>query len=266
MFHKEKEVLRQIAKASDAIRRKHRMLKLGKEDAENMLSETFRPIVTPLEKLVKMSDIPVEHKIETKFEKHKEDNEEEEEKEEEEDNDEISFITATDEDNRERDTIMVDQTVESAENYEKLTKKYLFLLKHNRKQCLDMIYGVRKLSNGSLMIGDTPISFNDQYIEIGDKRYLISTGLLELLFKQRPDEAYVSADDLEHYKEILVTTNAHKKKYSSSEFIRADKGSKYKNIIIKLLFSRESSSKTQSTSGSLLKNGKIFYRRCTGLS
>ena len=177
MFHKEKEVLRQISKASDAIRRKHRMLKLGKEDAENMLSETFRPIVTPLEKLVDMSNIPVEHKIETKFEKHKEDNEEEE------DNDEISFITATDEDNRERDTIMVDQTVESAENYEKLTKKYLFLLKHNRKQCLDMIYGVRKLSKGSLMIGDTHISFNDQYIEIGDKRYLIRTGLLELLFK-----------------------------------------------------------------------------------
>ena len=228
MFRKEKEVLRQIAKASDAIRRKHRMLKLGKQDAENMLSETFKPIVTPLEKLVNMSDIPVRHKIETKFEKHKEDNEEEEEKEEEEeDNDEISFITATDEDNRERDTIMVDQTAESAENYEKLTKKYLLLLKHNTKQCLDMIYGVRKLTNGSLMIGDTPISFNDQYIEIGDKRYLISTGLLELLFKQRSDQAYVSADDLEHYKEILVTTNAHKKKYSSSESIRADKGSKY---------------------------------------
>ena len=117
MFHKEKKVLRQIAKISDAIRRKHRMLKLGKEDAENMLSETYKPIVTPLEKLVNMSDIPVEHKIETKFEKHKEDNEEEEEE-----NDEISFIAATDEDNLERDTIMVDQTVESAENYEKLTK------------------------------------------------------------------------------------------------------------------------------------------------
>ena len=51
MFHKDKG-LRQIAKASDAIRPKHRMLKLGKEDAENMLSETFKPIVTPLEKLV----------------------------------------------------------------------------------------------------------------------------------------------------------------------------------------------------------------------
>ena len=104
MFHKEKEVLRRIAKASDAIRRKHRMLKLGKVDAENMLIETFKPIVAPLEKLVGMADIPVEHKIETKFEKHKEDNEEEEEEEE---NDDISFITATDEDNRKHDKITV---------------------------------------------------------------------------------------------------------------------------------------------------------------
>ena len=103
---------------------------------------------------------------------------------------------------------------------------------------------------------ETPISFNDPYIEIGDKRYLISTGLLELLLKQRPDEAYVSADDLENYKEILVTTNAHKNKYSSSESICADKGSKYKNIIIKFVSSRESSLKRQSTSGSSLKRQK----------
>ena len=60
-----------VSIASDAIRRKHRMLKLGTEDAENMLSETFRPIIAPLEKLVNMSDIPVEHKIVTKFEKRK---------------------------------------------------------------------------------------------------------------------------------------------------------------------------------------------------
>ena len=47
-FHKEKEVLRQVAKASQAIRRKHRMLKMGKEAIEQMMSETFKPIVIPL--------------------------------------------------------------------------------------------------------------------------------------------------------------------------------------------------------------------------
>ena len=49
---KQKHILRQIAKASDAIRRKHRLLKLGKETVEKTLSETFKPIVNPLEKIV----------------------------------------------------------------------------------------------------------------------------------------------------------------------------------------------------------------------
>ena len=63
-FHKEKEVLRQIAKASEVIRRKHQMLKMGKEAAEQMMSETFKPIVIPLQKLVDISNPPT--KIEVK--------------------------------------------------------------------------------------------------------------------------------------------------------------------------------------------------------
>ena len=37
--------------------------------------------------------------------------------------------------------------------------------------------------------GDIPINFENQYVQIDEKRYLISSGLLELLFKQKPDEA-----------------------------------------------------------------------------
>ena len=51
-FLKEKNILCQVAKASDAIRRKHRLLKLGKETVEQTLSETFKPIINPLEKIV----------------------------------------------------------------------------------------------------------------------------------------------------------------------------------------------------------------------
>ena len=51
-FLKQKNILRQIAKASDAIRRNHRLLKLGKGTVEQTLSETFKPIVNPLEKIV----------------------------------------------------------------------------------------------------------------------------------------------------------------------------------------------------------------------
>ncbi|XP_043469606.1 uncharacterized protein LOC122503211 [Leptopilina heterotoma] len=51
-LRKQKDILGQIAKASDAIRRKHRLMKLGKEEIEQTLSNTFKPIVTLIQKLV----------------------------------------------------------------------------------------------------------------------------------------------------------------------------------------------------------------------
>ncbi|XP_051158570.1 uncharacterized protein LOC127279956 [Leptopilina boulardi] len=180
MYHKEKEYLHQIAKASDAIRKKHRILKLGKEDAENTLNETFKPI---------------------------------------EEEDEEDYISAD-----ENETI-------PGFDYEKVIGKYLYLINHNRKQCLDTVYGVRKLRDGSFMIGDKPISFDNHLVNIGDKRFNVTTGLLELLFKNKPEKAYISEEDERNYKEILIASNAHKKKYSSSEPIRTDKNFKFMNFI-----------------------------------
>ena len=45
-------MLHQLVKARDAIKRKYRILKFGKDNVEKILSETFKPIVHPLEKLV----------------------------------------------------------------------------------------------------------------------------------------------------------------------------------------------------------------------
>ena len=41
----------QIVKASDAIRRKHRMLKRGKEAIGTSIKEVFKPIITPLQEM-----------------------------------------------------------------------------------------------------------------------------------------------------------------------------------------------------------------------
>ena len=51
-FQREKNVLRQLVKARDAIKRKYRILKFGKDNAEKILSETLKPIVDPLQQLV----------------------------------------------------------------------------------------------------------------------------------------------------------------------------------------------------------------------
>ena len=61
---KEEETLRQIVKASDAIRQKHRILKEGKNTSERAMRKVFKPIVTPLEKLVvRTHEIPIKNKM-----------------------------------------------------------------------------------------------------------------------------------------------------------------------------------------------------------
>ena len=47
----EERILHRIVKASDAIRRKHRMLKRGKEEIETSMNEVFKPIIAPLQEM-----------------------------------------------------------------------------------------------------------------------------------------------------------------------------------------------------------------------
>ena len=54
-FQREKRVLSQIAKSRQAIRKMYMLLKHGKEAAEKLFNETFKPIVGPLEKLVTLA-------------------------------------------------------------------------------------------------------------------------------------------------------------------------------------------------------------------
>ncbi|XP_043481259.1 uncharacterized protein LOC122510569 [Leptopilina heterotoma] len=233
MFHKEKEYLHQIAKASEAIRRKHRMLKLGKEEAESVLNETFKPIIQPLQKIINLTDS--EHE-----------------------NVKIENVKIEKKEQKEDDSINYESETEKSPDDDKISNKFLYLLNHNRKQCLDSTYGIRKLSDGSLMIGDSPITLEDQFVKIGDKRYLQTPGLLELLFKSKPTRSFISEADERNYKEILIATNAHKKKYSSSESLRTDKSYKYLNFISQ--FFPRTPTKQPSVSGSSLPKFMITNR------
>ena len=56
-FQREKNVLRQLVQARDAIKRKYRIIIFGKDNVEKLLNETFKPIVDPLQKLVAQKNI-----------------------------------------------------------------------------------------------------------------------------------------------------------------------------------------------------------------
>ncbi|KAK0074528.1 hypothetical protein PV325_008188 [Microctonus aethiopoides] len=54
--YKEKDILNQIVRARDIIRQKHKMIKLGRDKTKQAMKEVFKPVVTPLEKLVTTSN------------------------------------------------------------------------------------------------------------------------------------------------------------------------------------------------------------------
>ncbi|XP_046742530.1 uncharacterized protein LOC124409158 [Diprion similis] len=219
---KEKEVLRRIAQASNAIRRKHKILKTGKESLQETMKDVFKPVVTPLQELVNVSrdTKPVKQEVKEEIKTETMD----EPKNEMESEAEDSFATADEE----------DQTI--TESSAGLEDEYLRTLEDkNRQNELDTLYGVRNLSTAGLMVGDSPISFERNSIRIGSTVYPKTQGLLELLFKKMPNSVHVTPNDKKNYKNILLATNAHRKYCSATEPIRNTPSAKFKHLIAELL-------------------------------
>ena len=111
---------------------------------------------------------------------------------------EISFKTVSEdaEDNLE----MLNSSQLMSNNIANVSLKML----DEKKKELDNVYGVRKLSKGKLMIGESPINFEQNDVMIVNLSYPATKGLFELLFKKIPEENYISIVDRENYKNILL--------------------------------------------------------------
>ena len=104
-----------------------------------------------------------------------------------------------------------------------------------RNKDLDNVYGLRKLTKDRLMIRDSPISFSENNIHVGNLNFPKSKGLLELLFKKVPEESFVSTDDQRNYGKIINAPNAYKKHFKPDGEVRYSKAFKYKNFINKFI-------------------------------
>ena len=87
------------------------------------------------------------------------------------------------------------------------------------------------MADGTLKIGNQPIKINKYELTVGDVKYPVTNGLLQLIFEKDPDRQLISQDDADTFNEIVQNTNAHKKRYKSNESIREDKTSKLRNYV-----------------------------------
>ncbi|XP_011858311.1 PREDICTED: uncharacterized protein LOC105555879 [Vollenhovia emeryi] len=113
-----------------------------------------------------------------------------------------------------------------------LGQKYIGdLLGGENKNANDHVYGVYVSKDGT-KLGDKRFDVDkDDAMIIDGTRYVGTPGLYELIFKRLPDDLVYTKNDLQTYKSILLTTNAHRRGRSASMPIMGNKGYKYSMII-----------------------------------
>lgn len=113
---------------------------------------------------------------------------------------------------------------------------------NNEYRELNIPFGIRSEDN-KLLIGNTAVSISEatdgeRMIRVGDKKYMITPGLEQLLLLSKPELNTITESDKIAYKEILSSTNVHKRDYNPSAQIKGDKGIKYCKIIKPLFFDK----------------------------
>lgn len=278
MSQREKDLLRSISEVSNVIRRKHRLIKTGRESTEQSLTEFFKPVSEPLKKLTRPRDgvppppplqprdysTPRTVKPEPSVGLRKIDDtrsplsrsESMDSFKSVDDDDYVSFGASkqqSDDSNLElkqepeekSETELsaaaddADSSINDVANKSSTSiEEYLRKLRDKNGE-MDTNTGVRHLQKG-LHIGDSAINFDSDKFEVNGEEYNATEGLLELIFKKNVNEDVPTVHDLEQYWKILNSTSALKKNYVKTNTMRSDKSTKYKNIISKLLLKSKS--------------------------
>lgn len=124
-------------------------------------------------------------------------------------------------------------------------QRYIQNLISDTKGIFDTQYGVRyNADTNGYYVGDSEVTFGVKDLVVKQKRYKITPGLLELLFKKEP-VGYTEVD-LQKYKDIVYRTNAHKSGYKSTGHTAGNKGKKYQ--LVKKLMSTTFGSSSPITS------------------
>lgn len=247
MMHIDVKLKEELIKTTDALRKKYKALKRGKEAYETQVEDALRPITTPLNKLVKKSNSKQEEEHEKNIFQSSTKKIEPVRKEEEfitpspfisypnTDNNNSTPRTHT-EHSKTRKSLRINHRnfaeQLSHEEFSDIPKKYLDLFINNSNS-IDNIYGIY-LKNGKLYIGDGEFRVQGNDIHVKTKNFKGTHGLYELIFMKRPNEKIYNSEDLNNYKTILTDTNSHRDSHDPEKQVRGNRGAKYN--IIKHLF------------------------------
>ncbi|KAL6429511.1 hypothetical protein ACFW04_008292 [Cataglyphis niger] len=228
------------AKTRASIRRKHRALKTGKMESEVAMETRFKPIVEPLRRIAEHAERDERNAIkreEAESATSVEGNEDEEETFENDLESPSTFESPSTLETSVKRTLRTPQGRQMLhDRLGPLGRKYVgTLLGGERSSEIDNVYGVY-ISEDGAMLGDKRFDVDtDDSILINGIRYVGTPGLYELIFKRMPDDLVYTENDKLTYRNILLTTNAHRRDKKANNPILGNKGYKYKHVIAPLL-------------------------------
>ena len=104
-----------------------------------------------------------------------------------------------------------------------------------RSRYLDTAFGIRREDDGSFMIGNSPLTVDEESnVIIHGETFKGTAGLWELLTRKNVNKSLTTEKDLSMYKRILQLTNAHLENNQSFNKIKTTRGSKFKAVISQL--------------------------------
>lgn len=251
----EKELKSQLVQVADVVKKKIRDMRSIELQKENMLESVFKPILTPLNKIVEdkknietkefFKDTikessplisPGSHFNKTLSVKKSASSPHEEISEEETDDDNFEDFNKTNTSNQSfRSVSSVQSPGPDYSSWSLSSEAYD-----------DVPFGVRR-ERGKLMMGSLRVNINNDEMCIAGRVYKQTPGLYELLFKKIPNLDLVTAKDSQQYKAMLIDTNAHRRDFDPCKPIKSNKGRKYLHIIKPLFKLRKPSSSSISS-------------------
>ncbi|EZA50688.1 hypothetical protein X777_11120 [Ooceraea biroi] len=115
-----------------------------------------------------------------------------------------------------------------------LSQKYVEAVIRGDKD-IDNVYGVY-IGQDGMQFGSLRFDVDhEDNILLGDVRYQGTPGLYELIFAKHPDKDMYTANDMQPYRSMLLTTNVHRRDDSARGQVKSNRGYKYLHVIAPLL-------------------------------
>lgn len=140
-------ILEELFKAKESIKRKYSTLKTGEANVQQIMAQTFKPIIDPLTKISNTRDL------------------------------------YTNQTEKEDKSVGLDSEIINIneENYQRGIENW-FHSPH-----IDRTYGPKKLANGDIItLGDKEVKFTQNIILIDEHSYPTTSGIIQLLFLKKP--------------------------------------------------------------------------------